>query len=123
MQTEQKAEQIIITGNNIDSLKNYPDNFFDSIVTDPPYGLGKEPNAEEMLQAWITTGYLEVKGAGFMGKEWEKEQLKRLTALQQIKIEKIKRSLDKEAQLIADSQFQSEQSKPKQCNATKCKEK
>lgn len=51
----------------------------------------------------------------FMGKEWEKEQLKRLTALQQIKIEKIKRSLDKEAQLIADSQFQSEQSKPKQC--------
>ena len=71
MQTEQKAEQIIITGNNIDSLKNYPDNFFDSIVTDPPYGLGKEPNAEEMLQAWITTGYLEVKGAGFMGKEWD----------------------------------------------------
>jgi site-specific DNA-methyltransferase (adenine-specific) len=71
MQTEQKAEQIIITGNNIDSLKNYPDNFFDSIVTDPPYGLGKEPNAQEMLQAWITTGYLEVKGAGFMGKEWD----------------------------------------------------
>lgn len=71
MQTEQKAEQIIITGNNIDSLKNYPDNFFDSIVTDPPYGLGKEPNAEEMLRAWITTGYLEVKGAGFMGKEWD----------------------------------------------------
>lgn len=71
MQTERKAEQIIITGNNIDSLKNYPDNFFDSIVTDPPYGLGKEPNAEEMLRAWITEGYLEVKGTGFMGKEWD----------------------------------------------------
>jgi site-specific DNA-methyltransferase (adenine-specific) len=40
-------------------------------VTDPPYGLGKEPNAEEMLQAWITSGYLEVKGSGFMGKEWD----------------------------------------------------
>lgn len=32
-------------GNNIDTLKNYPDNHFDSIVTDPPYGiefLGKD---------------------------------------------------------------------------------
>lgn len=65
------AEQKIFVGNNIELLKKYPDNFFDSIVTDPPYGLGKEPNAEEMLQAWITTGYLEVKGTGFMGKEWD----------------------------------------------------
>jgi site-specific DNA-methyltransferase (adenine-specific) len=35
----------IITGNNIDVLKTYPDNHFDSVVTDPPYGidfLGKE---------------------------------------------------------------------------------
>jgi len=52
-------------------LKEYPDNYFDSIVTDPPYGLGKEPNAHEMLQAWISEGYLEVKGSGFMGKEWD----------------------------------------------------
>jgi DNA modification methylase len=32
-------------GNNIDTLKQYPDNHFDSIVTDPPYGiefLGKD---------------------------------------------------------------------------------
>lgn len=35
----------VINGNNIDILKQYPDNHFDSIVTDPPYGiefLGKE---------------------------------------------------------------------------------
>ncbi len=35
----------IINGNNIDVLKQYPDNHFDSIVTDPPYGisfLGKD---------------------------------------------------------------------------------
>jgi DNA modification methylase len=64
-------KQIVISGNNIETLKNYPDNYFDSIVTDPPYGLGKEPNAEEMLRAWIDTGYLEVKGVGFMGKEWD----------------------------------------------------
>ena len=35
----------VINGNNIDILKEYPDNHFDSIVTDPPYGiefLGKD---------------------------------------------------------------------------------
>ena len=35
----------VIQGNNIDILKQYPDNYFDSIVTDPPYGiefLGKD---------------------------------------------------------------------------------
>lgn len=63
--------QIVVSGNNLDTLKNYPDNYFDSVVTDPPYGLGKEPNTHEMLKAWIETGYLEVKGSGFMGKEWD----------------------------------------------------
>ena len=29
----------VITGNNIDTLKNYPDNYFDSVITDPPYGI------------------------------------------------------------------------------------
>jgi DNA modification methylase len=29
----------VIQGNNIDILKTYPDNTFDSIVTDPPYGI------------------------------------------------------------------------------------
>jgi site-specific DNA-methyltransferase (adenine-specific) len=52
-------------------LKTFPDNSIDSVVTDPPYGLGKEPNAIEVLQSWITTGYHEVKGKGFMGKEWD----------------------------------------------------
>ncbi|MCX8482118.1 MAG: DNA methyltransferase [Crocinitomicaceae bacterium] len=61
----------ILNGDSLEVLKTFPDNHFDSVVTDPPYGLGKEPNAEEMLQAWITSGYLEVKGSGFMGKEWD----------------------------------------------------
>ena len=66
-----KTTQQVFNGNNLELLKQYPDNYFDAIVTDPPYGLGKEPNAEQMLQAWITDGYLEVKGSGFMGKEWD----------------------------------------------------
>jgi site-specific DNA-methyltransferase (adenine-specific) len=61
----------IICGSNIESLKEIPDNYFDSVVTDPPYGLGKEPDAAEMLKAWVETGYLEITGKGFMGKEWD----------------------------------------------------
>jgi len=63
--------QEIILGNNIEVLKNYPDNYFDSIVTDPPYGLGKEPDANELMKDWIEKGYHEVGGSGFMGKEWD----------------------------------------------------
>lgn len=36
--------QQVFCGDNIELLKQYPDNHFDSIVTDAPYGLGKEPN-------------------------------------------------------------------------------
>ena len=61
----------VYVGNNLDILKTFPDNSIDSVVTDPPYGLGKEPNAIEVLQSWITNGYHEVKGKGFMGKEWD----------------------------------------------------
>lgn len=61
----------ILQGDNIELLKNYPDNYFDSIVTDCPYGLGKEPNANKLLQDWIDHGYHEVKGVGFMGKSWD----------------------------------------------------
>jgi DNA modification methylase len=64
-------QQFVINGNNIDLLKNYPDNYFDAIVTDPPYGLGKEPNAEEVMRGWIEKGYHEIGGSGFMGKEWD----------------------------------------------------
>ena len=65
------AEQSIICGNNIELLKQYPDNYFDSIVTDAPYGLGKEPDAAELMKDWIDKGYHEIKGTGFMGKEWD----------------------------------------------------
>lgn len=58
-------------GNNIEILRQYPDNHFDSVVTDPPYGLGKEPNALELIKAWATNGYMPIKGKGFMNKEWD----------------------------------------------------
>ena len=44
----------IHNGNNIDILKTYPDNYFDSIVTDPPYGI------EFLAKAWDSnTGAVE----------------------------------------------------------------
>ena len=44
----------ILTGNNIDVLKTFPDNHFDSIVTDPPYGI------DFLGKAWdANTGALE----------------------------------------------------------------
>ena len=62
---------IVLNGDNIEVLKKYPDNYFDAVVTDPPYGLGKEPNAEDVMKGWIEKGYHEVGGSGFMGKEWD----------------------------------------------------
>jgi len=61
----------VIHGDNIEILKQYPDNYFDAIVTDAPYGLGKEPNATELMKDWIDKGYHEVGCSGFMGKEWD----------------------------------------------------
>ena len=61
----------VYVGDNIEVLKTFPDNSIDSVVTDPPYGLGKEPNAVELLKDWVEKGYHEITGKGFMGKEWD----------------------------------------------------
>lgn len=61
----------LMLGDCLELLKTLPDNSVDSIVTDPPYGLGKEPDALKMLTDWIETGHHGVKGRGFMGKEWD----------------------------------------------------
>lgn len=61
----------LILGDSLDKLKLLPDNSVDSVVTDPPYGLGKEPDIIEVMTSWIARGYHEVKGRGFMGKEWD----------------------------------------------------
>ena len=30
----------VINGDNIETLKEYPDNYFDLAIVDPPYGIG-----------------------------------------------------------------------------------
>lgn len=62
----------IICSDNLAALREFADNSIDSVVTDPPYGLGKEPDAMQVLKDWIDHGYHEVKAkGGFMGKSWD----------------------------------------------------
>lgn len=60
---------VIHHGKCLDVLRTYPDNFFDSIVTDPPYGLGgRDPTPEEIL-AYLQGADLDT--GEFMGKDWD----------------------------------------------------
>lgn len=61
----------LIQGDNLEVLKGFADNSVDAIITDSPYGLGKEPDAVKCLQDWIDHGYHDIKGKGFMGKTWD----------------------------------------------------
>jgi len=62
----------LLHGNNLDLLRAMPDNSVHAIVCDPPYGLGKEPDALAMLRDWIEAGHHDVKSkSGFMGKTWD----------------------------------------------------
>ncbi|RLC97828.1 MAG: hypothetical protein DRI46_12320, partial [Chloroflexi bacterium] len=62
----------LLNGDCFELLKTLPENSVDSIVTDPPYGLGKEPDAYEMLKSWVDQDHYDhnIKH-GFMGKEWD----------------------------------------------------
>ena len=58
-------------GDCLELLATLPDNSIDAVVTDPPYGLGKPPKAEDVLAAWLAGERAEVSGGGFMGKDWD----------------------------------------------------
>jgi site-specific DNA-methyltransferase (adenine-specific) len=60
-----------LLGDNLAHLQTMADNSVDSVVTDCPYGFGKEPDATKVLAAWVESGYYQVKGSGFMGKAWD----------------------------------------------------
>lgn len=58
-------------GDSLEVLSERDDCSVDSIVTDPPYGLGNEPDAVELMFDWVLRGAHLVKGKGFMGNEWD----------------------------------------------------
>lgn len=61
----------IYLNDNIAQLKFLPDNSVDAVITDSPYGLGKEPDPVKLLTAWLGQGYMEIVGKGFMGRKWD----------------------------------------------------
>jgi DNA modification methylase len=65
------TDTMIITGDCLETLRKMPDASVDAIVTDPPYGLSKQPDALEMLKHWLDGDDYEHRGAGFMGKSWD----------------------------------------------------
>jgi site-specific DNA-methyltransferase (adenine-specific) len=66
-----KHYNTINLSDNIEFIRSLPDNSIDAVITDSPYGLGKEPDPAKLIQAWVTTGYMEITGKGFMGKKWD----------------------------------------------------
>lgn len=63
---------LLLSGNCLEVLKTLKDNSVDAVVTDPPYGLGDEPDIVEVMRDWVDHGYHEVKSKkGFMGKTWD----------------------------------------------------
>ncbi len=61
----------ILHGDCLDRLKELPDNSVDSCVTDPPYGLSKEPKIDEVLTKWLNGEPYDHGHGGFMGKAWD----------------------------------------------------
>src|SRR5690625_4763894 len=61
----------ILHGDCLDRLKELPDNSVDSVVTDPPYGLSKEPDINEVLSKWLAGEEYDHGHGGFMGKSWD----------------------------------------------------
>ncbi len=61
----------IIHGDCLEVMQEMPDNFVDAIVTDPPYGLSKEPDIAEVLTKWLSGEEYRHNHGGFMGKEWD----------------------------------------------------
>lgn len=61
----------IIQGDCLERLQDLPDSSVDSIVTDPPYGLSKEPDMAEVLSHWMAGDDYQHKGGGFMGRKWD----------------------------------------------------
>ena len=61
----------IFRGDSLDVMKAMPDNSIDNCITDPPYGLSKEPDIAEVLTRWLAGDKYEHGGSGFMGKSWD----------------------------------------------------
>lgn len=65
------ARSLVLCGDALEQLRRLPDESIAAIVTDPPYGLSKQPDAIAMLEAWLAFERHTHGGAGFMGCKWD----------------------------------------------------
>ena len=65
------TKELLLQGDCLERLKEIEDNSVDSCVTDPPYGLSKEPDITEVLTKWINREEYDHGHGGFMGKAWD----------------------------------------------------
>lgn len=54
-----------------DVLKEWEPDSIDAVITDPPYGLGEEPDPVDIMRGWFQDGHHTGSGKGFMGREWD----------------------------------------------------
>ncbi len=66
-----KITELLLHGDSLHVLKTMEDNSVDSVVTDPPYGLSKEPDINEVLTKWVAGEPYDHGHGGFMGKAWD----------------------------------------------------
>ena len=62
---------LLINGDSADALPLLGEACVAAVVTDPPYGLSKEPDMHEVFENWISGRDYEHRSAGFMGKTWD----------------------------------------------------
>lgn len=65
------TKEVVMQGDCLEKLKELEDNSIDSVVTDPPYGLSKEPDISEVLSKWLAGEEYDHGHGGFMGKSWD----------------------------------------------------
>src|SRR5699024_11449821 len=68
LMSENKTKEILLQGDCLSVLKAMDDNSVDSVVTDPPYGLSKEPDINEVLSKWLAGEEYDHGPGGFTGK-------------------------------------------------------
>ena len=58
-------------GDCLDVMRGMEADSVDSVICDPPYGLGKQPDMAEVLTHWLNGDEYEEASKGFMGKSWD----------------------------------------------------
>jgi len=67
----ERAAVKLLHGDCLDVMRALPENSVDSVVTDPPYGLSKDPDIAEVMRHWLANEEYSNGSGGFMGKSWD----------------------------------------------------